>query len=433
MNNQQPTSRLDINSGRKQELTAPTPQNTPINPAPITSNYRPSISSISEDTITATTEKDNNNNPDASNLTGAFTSNPALISMLQGKLGNLVGRRSGYVHSLPSSVKRRIHGLQHFQAKHAELEGKFQEEVLALEKKYLELYTPLYNKRAEIIVGGYEPTDEEVRLGEKVDQDEEDEEEEEEKGKEKEDLTTTKEDEVTNDMVGIPEFWLTALKNHPQISETITELDELVLKHLVNIRMSYMDKPGFKLHFDFAENEHFTDKTLTKTYYYQEHAYGGDYVYDHAEGCDIHWNEGKDLTVKVETKKQRHKGTNKTRVVKRTVPAETFFAFFHPPSFPDDNTELDEEEAEGLDAKLEVDYETGEEFKDKIIPHAIDYFTGKALEYEDFPAEDEFEDEFYEDDEDDEDDDDEESDDDDDDDDGKQTTKGENAPECKQS
>ena len=391
-------------------------------------------------------------------MTGAFTSNPALISMLQGKLGSLVGRRSGYIDSLPSSVKRRIHGLQHFQAKHAELEGKFQEEVLALEKKYLELYTPLYNKRAEIVVGDYEPTDEEVRLGEKADEDEEGEE----KGKEKETLTTAakeKKDEIDSDMVGIPEFWLTALKNHPQISETITEQDELVLKHLVNIRMSYMDKPGFKLHFDFVENEHFTDKTLTKTYYYQEHAYGGDYVYDHAEGCDIHWNEGKDLTVKVETKKQRHKGkrnfyidsisgiyslfliynshiyittyiialgTNKTRVVKRTVAAETFFAFFHPPSFPDDNTELDEEEAEGLDAKLEVDYETGkeerkargllfvfyivctqknnntkrqcimyyfigEEFKDKIIPHAIDYFTGKALEYEDFPAEDEFE------------------------------------------
>lgn len=30
-------------------LTAPTPQNTPINPAPITSSYRPSIPAISED------------------------------------------------------------------------------------------------------------------------------------------------------------------------------------------------------------------------------------------------------------------------------------------------------------------------------------------------------------------------------------------------
>ncbi|KAI8144749.1 hypothetical protein BJV82DRAFT_667305 [Fennellomyces sp. T-0311] len=411
-------SRLDINSSRKQELTAPTPQNTPINPAPITANYRPSVSSISEDA-----EK-GDSTTESSNLTGAFTSNPALISMLQGKLGNLVGRPSGYVDSLPANVKRRIHGLQYFQSKHAELEGKFQEEVLALEKKYLALYTPLYDKRTEIVTGKYEPTDEEVALGEKVDQ--EDEGQQKEQAKEK-----NEQQEERAPMKGIPEFWLTALKNHPQISETITDQDELVLKHLVDIRMSYMDKPGFKLHFDFEENDHFSDKTLTKTYFYQEHAYGGDYVYDHAEGCAIHWNEGKDLTVKVETKKQRQKGTNKTRVVKRTVPADTFFSFFNPPSFPDDNEELGEEEAEGLDAKLEADYETGEEFKDKIIPHAVDYFTGKALEYEDFASEDEFEDDFYEE----EDDDDDESEDDDDDDDGdsKQPTKGENAPECKQS
>lgn len=84
-------------------------------------------------------------------------------------------------------------------------------------------------------------------------------------------------------------------------------------------------------------------------------------------------------------------GTNKTRVVKRTVPAETFFNFFSPPVFPGEDEELDEEEAEGLDAKLEADYEMGEEFKDKIIPHAVDYFTGKALEYEDFEGDDDFE------------------------------------------
>lgn len=235
-------------------------------------------------------------------LSGAFTSNPALISMLQGKLGTLVGRPSGYIDSLPASVKRRINGLKYFQSKHAELEGKFQEEVLALEKKYLELYKPLYNKRAEIVNGAYEPSDEEVALGEKVDEEE---------GAEKktENKTEEKEEEEEQPTSGIPEFWLTALKNHPQISETITEQDEEALKHLKDIRMAYMEKPGFKLEFEFSENEFFTDKVLTKTYYYQDHVYGGDFVYDHAEGCKINWKEGKDLTVKVETKKQRHKGT----------------------------------------------------------------------------------------------------------------------------
>ncbi|KAI7847817.1 hypothetical protein BDC45DRAFT_610745 [Circinella umbellata] len=430
MDQQSASNNVDIKNTQLEQSLAPTPQNTPINPAPITSTYRPNVTTISEDMETITT-------PGASGksnaLAGAFTSNPALISMLQGKLGTLVGQSSGYIESLPEPVKRRINGLKYLQSQHAELEGKFQEEVLALEKKYLELYKPLYAKRAQVVVGQYEPTEQEVEAGKKVDEEEQEEEEDKAEEQEKKEQSKNNDDEEATDVKGIPEFWLTALKNHPQIGESITDEDEDVLKHLVDVRMSYMDKPGFKLEFVFDENDYFTDKSLMKTYYYQEHAQGGDFVYDHAEGSKINWKEGKDLTVTVETKKQRHKGTNKTRVVKRTVPADTFFTFFSPPVFPGENEELDEEEAEGLDAKLEADYEMGEEFKDKIIPHAVDYFTGKALEYEDFEGDDDFEDDFYDDEDDSEDDDDEDESDDDDDDDGKQPTKGENAPECKQS
>ncbi|KAJ8652169.1 hypothetical protein O0I10_012227 [Lichtheimia ornata] len=398
---QQASASVDINKKQSKSFTAPTPQNTPINPAPITSEYRPSISSISEE---------NNQG--------------ALATMLQGRLGSLAS------NPLPASVQRRIHGLQYLQSQHAELEGKFQEEILALEKKYLALYTPLYTKRAQVIAGAYEPTEEEVEAGKKVDEEQDEDNEQQKQKQPAASSSDNKEDKDDDEHVdGIPEFWLTALKNHPQISESITDQDEQALKHLVDVRLSYMDKPGFKLEFEFADNDYFTDKVLTKTYYYQDHAYGGDFVYDHAEGCNIHWKENKDLTVKVETKKQRHKGTNKTRVVKRTVPADTFFSFFSPPSFPGDDEELDEEEAEGLDAKLEVDYETGEEFKDKIIPHAVDYFTGKALEYEGFESEDE--EDFFEEEEDDDDDD--LDDDDDDDDDDDTPAKNENAPECKQS
>lgn len=328
------------------------------------------------------------NGASASAIAGAFTGNPALLSMLQGKLGTLVGRPSGYIDQLPTSVKRRLNGLKYLQSKHAELENKFQEEVLALEKKYLQLYQPLYDQRAQVISGTYEPTDEEVALGEKVDEEEEDDDEDNNaQDVEKDEKETTSSDA---EVKGIPEFWLTLLKNHPQIVETITEEDEGALKHLIDVRMSYMEQPGFKLDFEFSENDYFTNKVLTKTYYYQDHAYGGDFVYDHAEGCTIDWKEGKDLTVTIETKKQRHKGTNKTRVVKRTVPSNSFFYFFSPPTIPDEEEEIDEEEAEGLDAKLEADYEMGEEFKDKIIPHAVDYFTGKALQYEDYDDEEDF-------------------------------------------
>ncbi|KFH64696.1 nucleosome assembly protein 1-like 1 [Podila verticillata NRRL 6337] len=390
---------------KKKQQQAPTPQNTPIFSAPINSSVRPSVPTVEEDIETIQTPG-----------TSLLANNPALMSMLQGRLGNLVGAPSGYVQTLSPEVRRRVNGLKSLQNKHAVLEAEFQNEILALEKKYLALYTPLYEKRADFVSGKTEPTDAEVEDGvsEDEDEDEEDEEEEDDKDAEK--------------VEGIPEFWLTALKSHPQFADIITEKDEEALKHLVDIRMAYFDKPGFRLEFEFSPNEFFTNTLLTKTYYYQdEPGYGGDFVYDHAEGTKIEWKEGKDMSVTVETKKQRHKGTNKTRVVKKTVPAETFFSFFTPPVAPEDDDE-DVEEDEDIDEKLEADYGLGEELKDSVIPRAVDWFTGKALQYQD--GGDQYDDDFEYDDEDDEEDDDEEDDEDDDDEDV--PAKDEKAPECKQ-
>ena len=114
--------------------------------------------------------------------------------------------------------------------------------------------------------------------------------------------------EEASDVKGIPEFWLSAMKNQVSLAEMITDRDEAALKDLTDVRMEYLDKPGFRLIFEFAENEFFTNKIVTKTYFYQtESGYGGDFIYDHAEGDKIDWKTGKDLTVRIESKKQRNK------------------------------------------------------------------------------------------------------------------------------
>ncbi|CAG8698128.1 7666_t:CDS:10, partial [Funneliformis caledonium] len=301
--------------------------------------------------------------------------NPQLVSLLQGKLGQLIGKSSGYIENLPEDVKARINSLKYYQAEHAKLEAKFQEEILALEKKYLELYRPLYETRSKIVRGEREPTVEEVQAGVKLD--------EEEQTKEEENVVNEEnkvQEIIEGPVKGIPEFWLTSMKNLITIEEIITERDEDALKHLIDIRMSYLEKPGFRLDFEFEENPYFTNTLLTKTYYYQEEpGYGGDFVYDHAEGTPINWKEGKDLTVTVETKRQKRKGTKETRVVKTTVPAESFFQFFNPPTeLEEDNDDLDD----NIDERLEMDYQIGEDIKEKLIPRAIDWYTGKALKYE---------------------------------------------------
>lgn len=220
--------------------------------------------------------------------------------MMQAKLSGLVGKSSGYVESLPVSVRRRVAGLKGVQKEHSKLEAQFQEEVLQLEKKYFAKFTPLYQARAKIVNGEIEPTEEQVKIGEQQDKDDDDDDDDEE--------TPELNKEEGKDVKGIPEFWLTALKTQPELAEMITDRDESALKHLVDVRMEYLDRPGFRLIFEFEENEFFSNKSISKTYFYQEeNGYGGDYIYDHAEGEKVEWKAGKDLTVRIESKKQRNK------------------------------------------------------------------------------------------------------------------------------
>ncbi|KAA8643167.1 hypothetical protein EYZ11_008974 [Aspergillus tanneri] len=397
---------------------APTPQNTPANNAPISSHaQQPGIASIKEESL------------DHAAAASLFARNPGLVSMIQGKLGSLVGRSSGYIESLPAPVRRRVAGLKGIQKDHAKLEAQFQEEVLELEKKYFAKFTPLYQRRASIVNGTAEPTDNEVNAGQGDEEEEVD---------VKGDEESKKEDSAESSIDGIPEFWLSAIKNQISLAEMVTERDQEALKYLTDIRMEYLDRPGFRLIFEFAENTFFTNKTISKTYYYkEENGYGGDFIYDHAEGTKIDWKADKDLTVRVESKKQRNKNTKQTRVVKITVPAESFFNFFSPPQPPTDD---DDTVTTDIEERLELDYQLGEDIKEKLIPRAIDWFTGEALQFEELGDEmdpDEFEGEDDEDDEDDDEEDDEgksdqDVDDDSDEEDGTSKPKKE-AAECKQS
>lgn len=228
-----------------------------------------------------------------------FAQNPKVVSMIQDKLSSLVGRSSGYIESLPLSVRRRVTGLKGVQKEHAKLEVAFQQEVLELEKKYWTKFNPLYEKRAKIVSGATEPTEEEVKAGEQEDDE----------GDDKEvPADSAEEKPQSENLTGIPEFWLSAMKNHPSVAELIEEKDEAALKHLTDIRMEYLEKPGFRLVFEFAENDFFSNKLITKTYIFQEEmSYGGEFMYDRAEGDKIDWKAGKNLTVRVESKKQRNK------------------------------------------------------------------------------------------------------------------------------
>ncbi|KAI0816911.1 hypothetical protein BC628DRAFT_1405216 [Trametes gibbosa] len=357
--------------------TAPTPQNTPLTHAPIAAGLsRPTVPDIHEDA-----EPDDEDEEDEA---GAIQQ--AMLGLVHGKLSGLVGKSSGYIESLPVEVKKNVEALKGVQLKQVVLQNQYKRECLELEKKYLELQKPLYERRQAIVTGAAQPTVEEIEAGEQQ------------SAKDDPDYTPLPKD-VAAASTGIPEFWLTALRTHVGFSDIITDRDADALKSLTDIQIEYLPttekKPGFKLRFFFGPNDFFENTVLEKTYLYQEEVgYSGDFMYDHATGTEIKWKEDKDLTKEFEVKKQRNKNTNRTRLVRKARPTASFFNFFNPPQPPseDDSSEIEEDELEELEERLEIDYQLGEDLKEKIIPRAIDFFTGKALEYEDFDDEDDFED-----------------------------------------
>lgn len=116
--------------------------------------------------------------------------------------------------------------------------------------------------------------------------------------------------------------------------------------------------------------------------------------------------------------------TKQTRVVKKTVPTESFFNFFSPPVAPGDDEDVEED----IEERLELDYQLGEDIKEKLIPRAIDWFTGEALAFEELGDDDDAE---FEDEDDDDDEEDEEEDSDDDEEEGGKPRSQQNQSECK--
>ncbi|KAL1742187.1 hypothetical protein HDZ31DRAFT_43798 [Schizophyllum fasciatum] len=351
-----------------QSLTAPTPQNTPMNHAPISHGLvRPSVAAISED----------DEEEEGDGLSSA-------LNKLALKEGD-EDEDEDEEEQLPDNVRRSVEALKGLQVDQDELTNKFKWELQELEKKYNALQEPLYERRKAIISGAAAPSEEEVKKGVA-------------KAKEEDDEYEEAKVEGEAGPAAIPSFWLTALRVHPGYADLITDRDEGAVKWLTDIRIVIPEdsakKPGFSLlfYFDAEHNPHFSNEILIKTYFYQEKIGDmGDWVYDRAIGTTINWKEDDmDLTREFEVKRQRNKSTNRTRLVRKSHPTESFFNFFAPPLAPEDPDEKAEEEIEAVEEALQMDYQLGEELKEKIIPRAIDYFTGKALEFEDMSDDDVF-------------------------------------------
>ncbi|CAK9179951.1 unnamed protein product [Ilex paraguariensis] len=349
-----------------------------------------------------------------------------LVNALKNKLQNLAGQHSNVLETLSPNVRKRVEVLREIQGQHDELEAKFFEERAALEAKYQKLYEPLYSKRYEIVNGVVEV--EGVTSVAAMDE----------------------EGDKANEGKGVPDFWLTSMKTNEILAEEISERDEEALKYLKDIKWCRIDNPkGFKLEFFFDPNPFFKNTVLTKTYHMID---DDEPILEKAIGTDIEWYPGKCLTQKI-LKKKPKKGSKNAKPITKTENCESFFNFFNPPQVPEDEDDIDEDTAEELQNQMEQDYDIGSTIRDKIIPHAVSWFTGEAVqgdELEDVEDEDDDEDDVDEDEEDEDEDEDEDDDDEDEDEEegkgrkkssgtkkigkaqGGDGQQGERPPECKQ-
>ena len=155
-------------------------------------------------------------------------------------------------------------------------------------------------KRSQIISGEVEPTEEECKY-EFAD-----------------DSTPV---DVTDEK-GIPDFWLTIFSNLDMFNSNISDTDSEILRSLKDIRYEMLSEPaGFKLIFEFNENDYFNNSQLVKTYYYSdkvdpfEPLTHSQLVIDRTEGSKIEW-------------KSPDKNVTETNGEKQ----DSFFNFFDPPT-----------------------------------------------------------------------------------------------------
>jgi len=280
--------------------------------------------------------------------------------------------------SLPPEIRRRVNALRKLQLESVNLESEFYQKVHELECEYTERVEPLNEKRQKIVNGLHEPSDEECAISVPFDEsflaDE-----------------LQKQTAIRNDLPesektsgnGLDEFWLTAFRNDESIGSMIESHDEPILRHLTDVEAKVTKDPmKFTLLFHFSPNEYFTNTTLTKEYVMKcqpdpkdPFEFSGPEITGSA-GCKINWNAGKDVTITIRKKKQKNKHKGGSRIVTKEEKVESFFNFFSPPILPDDESELDEHTG----AALELDYQIGQIFRDRVIPRAVLLYTGEAIE-----------------------------------------------------
>lgn len=152
----------------------------------------------------------------------------------------------------------------------------------------------------------------------------------------------------------IPNFWVTAFVNHPQISAILDEEEEECLHYLNMVEVEEFEdiKSGYRIKFHFSSsNPYFSNEVLCKEFHL---ATTGDPA---SKSTPINWQDGMDLTKRVQEQMIPSDRKRKLR------PNRTFFSWF-------------------LDNKDPSADDIAEVIKDDMWPNPLPYFLAPDIEVE---------------------------------------------------
>ena len=269
-----------------------------------------------------------------------------------------------------NNLKKKLVAIKKLVCERMSLEKDFKKEHNKLEYKYEQLYKPFYERRQKIIEGEEKPDIEKIR--EKLEELKINEEE------------AKKENENEK---GIPEFWSKVILNNQDIM--VNDKDKEILKKLKLIKCTPEENGNFSLEFFFEPNDYFSNEVLKREFILDE-----DYDIKEIKSDEIDWKSDEmNPTIEIKQKKVKNKRTNKVKTITKKEKVPSFFSSFKhfekkEGENKEDKDEEDEDE-EGDDLTIEDEYDLALQFKEEIIPYAIEYYLGIAGDEDDLGEEDE--------------------------------------------
>ncbi|CAM9850567.1 unnamed protein product [Chrysoparadoxa australica] len=281
---------------------------------------------------------------------------------------------------LSPQMLKKIVALKQLQMQRDKVHDAYLEARVELESRFRSQYEENYSKRAQILSGQLKvEVDLEKEGGEQL-------------------MAEANADLEEDTTPGIPHFWLQCLLRHEAMADIIEEKDVEALQYLEDVRCVEKETMlGFTLEFQFAENPFFTNAVLTKEYQTANIMDHGEPLLVSVEGTEIEWKPRHNLCKKSVKQKHRRKGgrsAEQVRTVTVTKDADSFFKFFKAPVMYEMPDEDDEEGIQNLPYEFnyevsEIDYEIALIIRNNLVPKAILWYTGEAVDDEDEEGEEE--------------------------------------------